>query len=408
MDFSFLREIVAEYGTPVFVLDEEKLRQSCRDFTVAFKRVIPTASVAYSYKTNYLPRVCQIVHEEGLWAEVVSGLELYLAKTLGVPGKNIVFNGPWKSDEDLKFAIHYGVAVINVDSFDELKRIRKIARNAETFNLGVRLAFHVRGVPTWAKFGLEIESGAALKALKAAAQIRGARVIAIHCHLGSDICDPMVYAQAASRLVQFARDVKELLGLKLRYADLGGGFASQVRQRPISPAVYARAIADPFVEGLRTYDLEQMELVLEPGRSIVAHSMLLITRVISVKENFGKFWIIVDSGTNLIPSIRPDRQPIIQLSTRPFRRTFGKVNVAGPLCTQADILRIGVQMALPRSGDLLVLPSVGAYSISMANQFMYPRAPVVAVSGNSKRLVATKETCSQVLERYKLKPANRG
>jgi len=158
-------ELIREYGTPLFVISEKQVRRNYNKLRKAFSRY-PKCLIAYSYKTNYLPAVCNILHQDGAGAEVVSAFELLLAKKLGVPSSKIIFNGPGKSDNEIEMIIDEDIALVNADSIEELERINQIAKaKGKIVDVGIRVKPEVPDFLVWQKFGLDIATGQAFKAM---------------------------------------------------------------------------------------------------------------------------------------------------------------------------------------------------------------------------------------------------
>ncbi|MDP2954696.1 MAG: alanine racemase, partial [Chloroflexota bacterium] len=187
-----VRGLVEQYGSPLWVVSEATLRRKYRELYRAFTLRYPRVAVAYSYKTNYLSGVCAILHQEGAWAEVVSGFEYSIAEALGIPGPQIVFNGPHKTEEQLLTAIERG-SRINVDSYEEISLLEEIAKGRDKpVGIGVRVNMAV-GYPAWDRFGFHLESGQALYACQRIMSSPVLRLVGLHVHLGTFITDVNLY-----------------------------------------------------------------------------------------------------------------------------------------------------------------------------------------------------------------------
>ena len=179
-----VQSLLREYGSPLFVISEDILRKLYRNFYASFSGPGVDTRIAYSYKTNYLPAVCAIMHEEGAWAEVVSGMEYSLARSLGVPGNSIIFNGPHKTREELNLALAEG-AVVTVDGFDDLARVEEVANSLpQASRIGIRINFKHGPIP-WTKFGFSYDSGEAVRALEQIAKNPKLRLDLLHNHSGT-------------------------------------------------------------------------------------------------------------------------------------------------------------------------------------------------------------------------------
>src|ERR1051325_3478393 len=220
--------LLREFGSPLFVVSHTRLAAEFHAFRDAFRARYADTHVAYSYKTNYLTAIRAALHDEGAWAEVVSGLEYEMAARLGVPGERIVFNGPHKRDEDLRRAIKDG-AFVNVDSFDELNALEEAAASVGRVPaIGLRVS--VRATPTpWEKFGFSAEAGLAEEACRRAAASTRVRLAGLHVHLGTDLTDPGAYRTTIETLVPLMQRCEKQHHVRWEQLDLGGGFPNRHR-----------------------------------------------------------------------------------------------------------------------------------------------------------------------------------
>ncbi|RYY09864.1 MAG: diaminopimelate decarboxylase, partial [Cytophagaceae bacterium] len=220
-------ELLARFGSPLFVLSERQLRRSYQAVQRAFSTRYPRVQLAWSYKTNYLNAVCRVLHQEGAWAEVVSGMELEKALLNGVPGPQILFNGPGKTRADLLRAAEVD-AVIHLDNFDELHLLLAVAAGRpQRPRVAVRVNLDAGLFPQWDRFGFNLENGEAWQALsQVAAAAATLDFVGLHCHLGTFILKPTAYGVAATKLAALAQRAAQELHLTTRYLDLGGGFPS--------------------------------------------------------------------------------------------------------------------------------------------------------------------------------------
>ena len=252
-----VKDLVAAYGSPLFVFSEKTLVSRYRELRDAFSVRSPRVRLAWSYKTNYLDAICRIFHREGAWAEVVSEFEYEKALHLGVPAEQIHFNGPYKPEPILERALRDG-AIVHLDHFDELAAAERIAeRHGIKPRVALRLNLTVEGVPAWTRFGFNLESGQAKTAVVRLMGGRRLELAGLHCHLGTFILEPEAYRQAAVKLASFANELRREQGIVLEFIDLGGGFASHnklkaqylpAEQATPSFARYAEAAADGLQE----------------------------------------------------------------------------------------------------------------------------------------------------------------
>ncbi len=400
--------LMKEFGSPLYVVSENQLRRDYRNFTAAFTRPGIDTQVAYSVKTNYLPAICAIVLDEGGWAEVVSGMEYSLVRSLGVPGKKIIFNGPHKTREELERAMADG-AIVNVDNFDELTLVENIAEGIEqTTKIGIRVSFRY-GIWPWVKFGFSDDNGDCQAALERIAQHPKLELGLLHNHSGTFLLIHDVYANATDRLIDVARRAREL-GLAPTMIDLGGGFPSINTLKSTLDAPggssredgYLLAYADVICSRLqRNRELfgGHPKLILEPGRAIIDASVQLACTVIARKEIAGKgSAIIVDAGNNLVPtSVYYDHGVGTTNSGADGAEGYLQpVSIFGPLCMQNDILRERALLPPLQVGDSIVMSNVGAYCHTQSSQFIQPRPATVLLGPDGPELIRRRETWRDV------------
>jgi len=388
IDGTRAESLIAEFGSPLFVVSERKMREQIRILRAAFVSKCGRCIVAYSYKTNYLPGLCAIARQEGLWAEVVSEVEYGIAELVGVQGDRIIFNGPWKSEAGLRRAAENG-SVLNADSLDEILRINRIGEVIKkTISVGIRVNFRDMCGLRQSRFGINVEGGDALSAVRIARDLRRVHPVGLHLHLGTNINDPFAYSVAAKQICTFAKELQDSLGLEMCYFDLGGGFpcadtppkwafGGRGNEEWVTPPIeiYAEALTHTLMNNISSFKQEPI-LIVEPGRFIVGPSVFLLTKVISKKRQNGILLVVVDAGLNLVPSAQYLRHPMKPATLR--STTTATTVVCGPSCSEYDILG-HVEMPEPQLGDTLVVCAVGAYSISASTQFSFQRPAVVMI-----------------------------
>lgn len=397
-----VRDLVERYGSPLYVVSEATLRKKYRDMHRAFSLRYPRTQIAYSYKTNYLSSVCATLHQEGAWAEVVSGFEYDIARSFNIPGQHIVFNGPYKTRTELKRAITDG-AMVNIDSTDEMYLLEDIARElGRTIDVGVRVNMELN-YPPWDRFGFNVESGQAFDAVKRMMSNKLLNVRGLHIHAGTYIDNVETYRQMAEKLVDLYRNLQTALNLKLHYWDIGGGFASiNTLHTSYLPGAQTAPTFDQYAEAVGPTLLrgpflpaEAPLLILEPGRSLVDEAMHLITTVYSTKRlGNGTKAYVVDAGVNLLFASFWYRYDVI-----PGQDAGPAVEESvlyGPLCMQIDVIRPSVPLPQLRTGDLLVVKNVGAYNFSQSMQFIQPRPAVVHIAEGTAHDVRERETTEYI------------
>ncbi|MBI2027119.1 MAG: diaminopimelate decarboxylase [Deltaproteobacteria bacterium] len=395
-------DIVKQYGTPVFVISENQLRNNYLKFSQAFKAEYENFALAYSYKTNYLNAVCLILKELGAWSEVVSSLEYEMAKRLDVEGNKIVFNGCLKKPDELKRALLDG-AIINVDSHDEAIQLEKIAiQLRKKVKVGLRINMSLSELP-WSKFGLNLESGQAYNLCRRLYEAGLVSICGLHAHIGTYIFDPILYGQASKMLTTFASRLEDEFNFKIEYFDLGGGFPSpntlQMQFLPANYVVpdissYAKALTEP-IKTFKSKTGKRPLLITEPGRAVVDSSTTCFTSVVSTKMiDSGAQAAIVDVGISNLPTTRWYDHEVSCLNKKLLSRI--ETVIFGPLCMQLDIIRNSIKLPPLHNGDLLMIKNTGAYNITQSNQFIFARPPIVLVKDGQVELIRKKETLDDI------------
>ncbi len=400
----------ASYGSPLYVVSEDALRKNIRGFLSAFRSRYPETAVAYSYKTNYVSGICAILHQEGAWAEVVSGFEMEHARALGVAGPRIVYNGPCKPFEHLLDAARQGVRV-NVDNLEELSDLEEVARQLRRpVKIGIRVNMRLND-PPWDKFGFNLESGQALEVCRRIHATKPLRLSGFHLHAGTYLANVEVYRGAIKGLLELAKTVEGRHLGEIEYLDLGGGYASQNtllgqllpgEMTAPSYAEYAEAICGPLkaqVKGLRRRPL----LILEPGRTIVDGPVSLLVSVVAVKKTpDGRKLVVVDGGVNLLPTAYYFRHDVA--AAKEAEAQAESADIVGPLCMQIDVLRRDVPLPPVSRGSILVFRHAGAYTISNSMQFIFPRPPIVLVRGKETHLLRRREKTADIVRLDEIPP----
>lgn len=385
-----VEELVEQFGSPLFVFSEKVLRDRHRELRDQLARRFVDFTIAWSYKTNYLGAICKVFHQEGAWAEVVSGMELRKALQAGVPGNQILFNGPGKSKADLELAFRQGVHV-HIDHMDELVLAEQVADSLRVMpQVGIRVNLSEVPVPAWDRFGFNLENGRALEAVRRI--VRGGRLDlrSLHCHIGTFIQAADAYRLAARAMGKLAITIESEVGIRIESIDLGGGFASHntlhnqyLPGEESSPSLgqYVERIANGFDEAFDGVDPPR--IVLETGRALVDDAAVMISTVIGNKRLVdGRRAVILDAGVNLLPTAwwyRHDVHPAQPVHGTPEPTVF-----FGPLCMNIDVVRDRIMFPPLRTGDRVVIGHVGAYNVTQWMQFITERPNVVMVSSRGE------------------------
>ena len=393
-------KLVQDFGSPLFVFSENKIRKNIKKAKQIFSTTYPDVQFAWSYKTNYLDKICNIMHQEGSWAEVVSGFEYEKAIRNGVAGGNIIFNGPNKSDHDLLIAAK-NTSFIHIDNFEELERLNKICNeNDIKANIAIRVNMKINDSQSWDRFGFNLENGEAINALSIIAKSTKLRLKGLHCHLGTFIQDATVYEKAAKKMSSLALETKNKFDIDIDYIDMGGGFASKNTLRGSfleSPILseYAESIANGLTE-CKLKNGNTPKLILECGRYLIDDTCELLSSVIATRRSAeGRKQIIIDAGVNtLFTAFWYDHK--ISMASKHGQMTED-VTIYGPLCMNIDVIRQYVTLPILQKGMTLMIHNVGAYNITQSMQFINTRPAVILIKEDSTiECIRRKETINDI------------
>lgn len=379
-----VKSLIEKYGSPVFVMSEQKMRQNYRAAVQAFNTRYPRVQFAWSYKTHYNNAVCRVYHQEGSWAEVVSGFEYQKALGNGVSGVQIIFNGPDKSEDDLRLAVQNN-SLIHIDHFEELYLLLSVC---DAIDKKARVAIRVNmdtGVyPMWDRFGFNYENGQAWQALTKIAESEKLELTGLHAHIGTYMLSAAAYGVAATKLCDLAKHCKKQWNTVVKYIDLGGGFPGSNSLKGAMGAVKPPSV-DDFAEAITNAILgsgipqsELPMLILESGRALVDDAGYLLGTVLANKRlSDGRRATIMDFGVNIIfTSFWYDHVVSPAQEAGHFQED---AVLYGPLCMNIDIVRENINLPLLNRGDHVVVQKVGAYNMTQWMQFITLRPTIVMI-----------------------------
>jgi diaminopimelate decarboxylase len=388
-------EMAAKYGSPLYVLSEGTIRRKVRDFHRAFGARYPKVRLGWSYKTNYLSAVCKVMHQEGSWAEVVSGQEYRMACNLGVDPSRIIFNGPHKDDASLEASVRGGSRV-HLDNNEEIQRleeiVRRVGKPGEKFPVAIRINMQL-DAQHWDRFGFNLDSGRAHEVIRHLADSDVLELAGFHTHIGTYVDNVEMYRRAARRMVELAVWAREHAGIRLKWWDMGGGFATKntlhwayQSGEVTCPGFqqYADAIC-PVLAELPLEDGEELpELFFETGRALVDDAMHLVVKVLAERRLAdGTRAVVLNAGVNLLSSTAWYRYDVLPVNTGETMITED-TTLLGNLCMQIDVLRKGAPLPSVHPGDLLVVKDIGAYNFTQSTQFIHGRPPIVMIDGEAQ------------------------
>ena len=402
-----------DFGTPLYVFDENEIRKNMRTYRDAIKKyyddngLILYASKAFSAKAIY-----KIAKEEGLGVDVVSGGELYTAKSVNFPPEKIYFHGNNKTKEELKDALNYGVGRIVVDNIYELRLLDSLAKEMGKvqdilFRIKPGIDAHthdfVKTGQIDSKFGVALENGEAIDIIKKALGYKNVNVVGIHCHIGSQIFELSPFCETADVMMSFMKEVKDETGITLSELNLGGGFGIRYIESddPVPYDKYIETVSVAIHDLAKKYDIPMPKILMEPGRSIVASAGATLYTIGGVKDikNVRKY-ISVDGGMADNPRyILYNADYTFTIANKANDKKNDVVTVAGKCCESGDLLGENIPLQTAEVGDTLAVLSTGAYNYSMASHYnRIPNPAVVFVKDGEARVVIKRETYEDIIK----------
>ncbi|NGT67857.1 diaminopimelate decarboxylase [Clostridium perfringens] len=400
-----------EYGTPLYVIDEELVRSNCRRYYNAMKCEERGNRVTYAGKAFINMSMCNLVNEENLYLDVVSGGELYTAYKAGFPLERIYFHGNNKSNYEIDLGVRLGIGRFIVDNIHELEVLNSIAQEYGRVQKvylritpGVEAHTHeyIKTGQLDSKFGFPVIGDTVYDAIKRAMELEYIELNGLHCHIGSQIFDLEPFEDTTEIMLNLINDIKETLGYEIKELDLGGGFGIYYTEgdKPKEIEEYCSVIINKADEICRKLNMNVPILSIEPGRSIVGNAGLTLYTVGAIKEipNIRKY-VSVDGGMsdNIRPALYSANYESL-IANRVFDNSKEIVTVAGKCCESGDVLLNSIEMPRMETGDILAIMSTGAYGHSMANNYnRIPKAAVVSVSNGISKVMCKRETYEDLL-----------
>ncbi|MEM4746902.1 MAG: diaminopimelate decarboxylase [Archaeoglobaceae archaeon] len=394
--------LAERFGTPLYATSKAQLEKNI----LAYKEAFPDSEILYAVKANNNLAIMKLIANHGFGADVFSAGELYMALLAGFKRDKILFNGNSKSDEEIEMGISAGIK-FSVDSIDELKTIDEIAKK---MGEEVEIAFRInpdidpKTHPKIAtglresKFGIPIEE--ALEVYSLSLNLDNVKPIGIHFHIGSQILEVSPFVDALRKIGDLAVKLEEI-GIKIEFIDMGGGLGIDYEGKGApSPKDMANAVL-PVFEEIKENLSSKPKLWLEPGRSIVGNTTILLTRVNAVKRGYKNF-VAVDAGFNILirPAMYGSYHRILVADKEGEEELY---TIVGPICESGDILAKDRKLPRIKKGDLLVILDTGAYGFVMSSQYNgRPRCAEVLVSGERVALIRERETLGDLIAKQRI------
>jgi diaminopimelate decarboxylase len=403
-------DLARAHGTPLYVVDEAELRKRCRDYRSSFEQRYPEVHVAFAGKALLTTALCRLVEQEGLGLDVASGGELHTALQAGFPPERVHLHGNFKSDDEIRLALDSGVSRIIVDSDPELDQVNRLAaEKGKVADIAIRVSpgikpkthTYIQTGQIDSKFGLGIETGQAMPAIKRTSALANLNLVGVHCHIGSQLFGLESYARAVEMMVGFMKCVREEAGVDLAELNMGGGLGIKYvdDDQPPSVAEFAQVLTEALKDECAKVGLALPRLVLEPGRSIVGEAGTTLYTAGVIKEvPQVRTYVSVDGGLSDNP--RPalyEAEYEVLCANRAGEPATEVVTVAGKHC-ETDTLFRNVRVPPLQPGDLLAVQSTGAYNYAMASNYnRFPRPAMVLVNEGRADLIVRRETYDDLL-----------
>ena len=397
-------EMAETYGTPLYLMDEVRIRENMRMYRKAFAEHFGSGSQPlYASKAASFKRIYEIAKEEGMGIDVVSSGEIYTAVKAGFPLSQAYFHSNNKTDWDIAFAVDNGIGFFVVDNREELDAIDRIAGEK-----GIRQPLLLRITPgidphTYeavatgkvdSKFGTAIETGQALEMVGYAAGLKNIELKGIHCHVGSQVFGEDIFERASSVMLAFMAQCNETFGLTLEKLDLGGGYGVRYTDDDDHvdiPAAIGR-VAEHMKKVCEDLGMALPKISMEPGRSIVADAGMTLYTVGTIKKITDyKNYVSVDGGMTDNPRYALyGSKYTVYLASRPQDPCDLHCDVVGRCCESGDIVQPEVDLPEPRRGEILAVCTTGAYNYSMASNYNRINRPAVVMVKRSETYLAVR------------------
>lgn len=406
--FQSLDKLSNKFGPSFYLFNRDLFIKNLNELKTNFENYYSNVTLGYSFKTNYIPAVCKAAYNNGVLAEVVSGLEYKLALKIGYTGSNIIFNGPLKEKHELYRAFNNN-SLIHFDSYTEIEILKDyLKKNPDRrVQCALRCNFGI-GEKSTSRFGFDVENGDAEKVYKELFALNGCSPIGIHCHFSTGHRSTESYEKRTFRLAQLAKRIFE--GKDLHYVDIGGGFFGKMPQHieelfagniP-SFSDYGKAIGNIMHE---QFPKHKVTLILEPGTAVVANTMAYVCQVYTIKQIKNKPVITLTGGKhNVRPTGTSANIPFRVIPSHKERRSLENALIGGYTCMENDVIDYAYDGSLS-VGDYLIFDNMGAYNIVFKPPFIKEAPPILMLKGKEKRqtidVIRRRETLDDIFSTFK-------
>lgn len=406
-------ELCKKYGTPLMLLDENVVRENARTYAEAMKKYFTADSKAYfASKALSFKGIYKIIEEEGMGTDLVSVGELYTAKSAGFNLKNACFHGNNKTSESISYAIDEGVGLFVVDNERELLKIDKIAGEKGIkqdillrLSPGIDPHTHAK-ISTGrvdSKFGTAIATGQAIEIVRLALTLKNVNLLGFHSHIGSQIFEITPFVSAAEIMIAFISEVKRRFDFNTKVLNLGGGFGARYTENDpvISYEGFLKEISDRIKALCQKEKVKMPDVIVEPGRSIVAEAGITLYTTEGVKSITGyKNYVSIDGGMTDNPryTLYQSRYTVINADKASAPADF-TATIAGCCCESGDLIGEDISLARPDDGDKIAVLTTGAYNFSMASNYnRVPRPPIVLLNSGVEKLAVKRESLEDLIK----------
>ena len=406
-------DLVRDYKTPLYVYDEDLIRETCRSYKNALEKYYNSnGQICYASKAFSCKEICRIIMDEGLGLDVVSSGEFYTAISAGYPAKDICFHGNNKTEEELMFAIRHGVGRIIVDNITELHRLNELAQKSLNkigilFRIKPGIDAHthdfIKTGQIDSKFGFALETGEAFEAIKEALNCKNLEFKGLHCHIGSQIFDVEPFNHAAIVMLEFIKKIKDELSFEIQELDLGGGFGIKYVQEdnPLPYEKYMEEVLTTIKDTCHRLALKEPFVSFEPGRSIVGEAGITPYKIGSIKTIPDiRTYVSIDGGMTVNPryALYQSKYDMLIANKADKPKDF-IATIAGKCCESGDLIGENVNIQTPEIDATLAVLSTGAYNYSMASNYnRISRPAAITVKNGKSKLIIKRESIEDLVK----------